>query len=104
MNQHVCKSIMDLHTCKTCNQQNCFLVKHHETKIDGENPVLREHRIKIEDEISTYCCVFLFFSNKPSFQNQPSVGQMIFATIYLSFYVLIFCISSSLFSGSMRCL
>ena len=32
---------MDQHLCKTCSQQNSFLVKDDGTKIDGENPVLR---------------------------------------------------------------
>ena len=32
---------MDQHLCKTYSQQNSFLVKDDETKIDGENPVLR---------------------------------------------------------------
>ena len=34
MNKHRCKSIMDQHTCKTYVQQNSFLFKHHEMKID----------------------------------------------------------------------
>ena len=32
---------MDQHLSKTCSQKSSFLVKDDETKIDGENPVLR---------------------------------------------------------------
>ena len=36
IDQHTCNSIVDEHIGKTYDQQNVFLVKYHETKIDEE--------------------------------------------------------------------
>ena len=41
----------------------------------------------------TYNCMLLFLSNKPSFKIKPSVDRIIFAIIYLPFYLSIFCVS-----------
>ena len=50
---------------------------------------------KIEPRHFTYYCTLLFLSNKPSFQIQPSVDQIIFSAICLPFYFLILCVSWS---------
>ena len=49
----------------------------------------------------TYYCMLLFLSNKPSFKIEPSVDWIIFATILLLVYLLIFYVSWSSSSTSM---
>ena len=49
----------------------------------------------------TYYCMLLFLSNKPSFKTVSSVDRTIFVTIYLPFYLSIFCVSWSSSSTSM---
>ena len=44
----------------------------------------------------TYYCMLLLLSSKPSFKIESSVDRIIFATIYLPFYLSIFCVSWSL--------
>ena len=48
----------------------------------------------------TYYCMLLFLSNKPSFKTVSSVDRTIFVTIYLPFYLSIFCVSWSSSSTS----
>ena len=43
--------------------------------------------------VEPYYCMPLFLSNKLSFKIKPSVDRIIFALVYLPFYLSIFCVS-----------
>ena len=81
---------------------NSFFGKFHEmTMGEGAIEIISSTKMqtcsskKIEPRHFTYYCTLLFLSNKPSFQIQPSVDQIIFTAICLPFYFLILCVSWS---------
>ena len=75
--------------------------KYHERKMgEGARKISVVQKSEpVYKEYFTYHGI-LFLSNKSSFLIQPYVDRIIFALIYLPFYLLIFCASWSSFSAS----
>ena len=78
------------------------------TKVSGKHLVTQKYKYALRKTLHpnriwhfTYYYMLLFLSNKTSIENYLSVDQRTFATVYLPFYLLIFCVSWSWSNVSM---